>query len=357
MGVRWERGPGGEGLNILLIRTSALGDVVHCLPVLTALRRHFSGGEDRMGRRRGPWRRCSTDIRTSTSGSSSACAPGGKQPFSRRTIREVGRVLASAWTASPPTSTLDLMGNHKAGVLSALTLCDRRIGAGRGAPARAVERGLDQRGRWRSRGDHAVDRCPLLARRARPRRQSRPISARSKLLRGNSRRRAQRWLRRASGAVRPHPSRRRLGEQALSAANGGARWRGGCSEATGLPDLGTGRRRATRAGGRSGDRERRRGADACRPGSARPGGAASAGARLVLGGDSGPTHLARRAGRFGRDAHGTDRPGAARPVWRAREGVSGSGCRAASATAASRRRRPACWKSRLIVWRSGRSSC
>ena len=32
-------------MRILLVRTSALGDVIHCLPVLTALHRHLPDAE------------------------------------------------------------------------------------------------------------------------------------------------------------------------------------------------------------------------------------------------------------------------------------------------------------------------
>lgn len=142
-------------MNILLIRTSALGDVVHCLPVLTALRRQFPGAkigwiveggmapvlaghpdlDDLLVVRLRAWR---------------------KQPFSSETLREVDE-FRERLDRFAPDVTLDLMGNHKAGLLSALTLCDRRIGPARGdrrEPSSAI---------WISepvpvRGEHAVDR-------------------------------------------------------------------------------------------------------------------------------------------------------------------------------------------------------
>lgn len=140
-------------MRILIVRTSALGDVIHALPVLTALRRHLpeakigwiveegmapvlSGHPDldellRVRLRR--WRRLSS-----------------------QGMRELGGFL-SALDRFSPDVVLDLMGNHKAGVLSALTLADRRIGFARRfrrEPSSAV---------WISepvapRGTHAVDR-------------------------------------------------------------------------------------------------------------------------------------------------------------------------------------------------------
>ena len=140
-------------MRILIVRTSALGDVVHALPVLTALRRHLpearigwvveegmapllAGHPDLdellvVGLRR--WRRLSV-----------------------QGLREL-RGFFSALDRFAPEVVLDLMGNHKAGVISALTLADRRIGAARRhrrEPSSAV---------WISqpvvpRGTHAVDR-------------------------------------------------------------------------------------------------------------------------------------------------------------------------------------------------------
>jgi heptosyltransferase-1 len=141
---------------ILLLRTSALGDVVHCLPVLSALRRArpgawigwvvekpiaplLAGHPDLdellvVGLRR--WRR---------------------RPFAAATLREAG-AFAAALDRFGADLVLDLMGNHKAGVLAALTSADRRIGAARRfrrEPSSAL---------WLSeevplRGVHAVDRA------------------------------------------------------------------------------------------------------------------------------------------------------------------------------------------------------
>jgi heptosyltransferase-1 len=143
-------------LKILLIRTSALGDVVHCLPVLTALRRHFPGAK----------------IGWVVEGAMAPVLAGHpdldellvvrlrawrKKPFSRETLRQVAE-FRDALDRFAPDVTLDLMGNHKAGFLSALTLCDRRIG-----PARPWRREPSS-AFWISEpaeihGTHAVDRA------------------------------------------------------------------------------------------------------------------------------------------------------------------------------------------------------
>ena len=141
--------------SILIVRTSALGDVVQALPVLDALRRHLP--EARIGWvveaafaplleghpaldellevRLRQWRR---------------------RPLARLSWRQAGEYLARL-EALAPQVVLDLMGNHKAGVLAALTLADRRIGLARRwrrEPSSAV---------WLSdtvpaAGEHAVER-------------------------------------------------------------------------------------------------------------------------------------------------------------------------------------------------------
>lgn len=141
--------------SILIVRTSALGDVVQALPVLTALRRHLP--EARIGWvveaafaplleghpaldevlevRLRDWRR---------------------RPLSARTWRQAREFLGRLDSFAPQV-VLDLMGNHKAGLLAAVTLADRRLGLGRAwrrEPSSAI---------WLSdsvpaRGVHAVDR-------------------------------------------------------------------------------------------------------------------------------------------------------------------------------------------------------
>lgn len=143
-------------MRILLIRTSALGDVVHCLPVLTALRRHLPHAkigwivEGAMA----PVLEGHPDLDALLTVRLRAWR---KTPFSPETRRELG-AFRDALDRFAPDVTLDLMGNHKAGFLSALTLCDRRIG-----PAR-VWRREPSSAFWISEpvvphGTHAVDRA------------------------------------------------------------------------------------------------------------------------------------------------------------------------------------------------------
>lgn len=114
---------------ILLVRTSALGDVVHCLPVLTALRRHLPAsriawvveeamapllaGHPDLDRvipvRLRPWRRT---------------------PFTRRTRQEV-RDAVGALKDFAPDLALELMGNHKGGILASVSGAPRIVGLAR----------------------------------------------------------------------------------------------------------------------------------------------------------------------------------------------------------------------------------
>jgi lipopolysaccharide heptosyltransferase I len=143
-------------MRILLVRTSALGDVVHCLPVLSALRRSeprarigwvveeamaplLAGHPDLdelLVVRLRPWRR---------------------RPFAAQTAREVALFL-SRLRGFDADLALDLMGNHKAGILAALSFAERRLGARRDArrePSSALW--IDER--VEPRGVHAVDRA------------------------------------------------------------------------------------------------------------------------------------------------------------------------------------------------------
>jgi lipopolysaccharide heptosyltransferase I len=118
-----------DGQRILLVRTSALGDVVHALPVLAALRRALPRArigwvveqgmapllaghpdlDDLVVVRLRAWRRA---------------------PLRPATWGEVGGLL-SVLDRFAPDVALDLMGNHKAGILAALSFADRRVGASR----------------------------------------------------------------------------------------------------------------------------------------------------------------------------------------------------------------------------------
>lgn len=141
--------------NILLIRTSALGDIVHALPVLRALRRHLP--EARVGwvvekvfapllaehpqidqlvevRMRG-WRRNLSSRQTRR-----------EIATARRGLRDFRADIA-----------LDLMGNHKGGLLARLSGARRRIGAAR-ADRREPSSALWINEPVAVQGRHAVDR-------------------------------------------------------------------------------------------------------------------------------------------------------------------------------------------------------
>jgi heptosyltransferase-1 len=147
-------------MRILLIRTSSLGDIVHCLPALRALRRHLPQAhigwvvEDvfapllardpdldsilTVGLRR--WRRA---------------------PLATATLRDL-RASLGQLTEFGPDVVLDLMGNHKAGALAAITSCDRRIGLA--AHLRRERSSAAWLSEWvETRGDHAVERALAVA--------------------------------------------------------------------------------------------------------------------------------------------------------------------------------------------------
>jgi heptosyltransferase-1 len=114
---------------ILIIRTSSLGDVVQALPVLTALRRHLPQAriawliEDVFA----PLLDGHPDLDEIITVRLRAWR---KQPFSLHTLRQLADFYG-ALDRFAPEVVLDLMGNHKAGFLAALTLADHRIGAER----------------------------------------------------------------------------------------------------------------------------------------------------------------------------------------------------------------------------------
>jgi heptosyltransferase-1 len=148
--------PGPERARILMVRTSSLGDIVHSLPVLTALRRQLPAAalgwvveevfapvlaghpdlDQLIVVRLRHWRR---------------------RPLAARTLREVAAFLAAVRRFSPQV-TLDLMGNHKAGVTGLLSLARRRIGHARpGRPEPSSTLWLTET--VPARGIHAVDRA------------------------------------------------------------------------------------------------------------------------------------------------------------------------------------------------------
>src|SRR5258708_36002962 len=149
-------GPELDHARILLVRTSSLGDVVHSLPVLAALRRHLPRA--RLG-----W------VVEDAYAPLLAGHPDldqlivvrlrrwGKRPWQARTLVEMSRFVA-ALDRFAPQVVLDLMGNHKAAAIAALSRAPRRIchaRAGRREPSSALW--LSER--VPAEGTHAVDRA------------------------------------------------------------------------------------------------------------------------------------------------------------------------------------------------------
>ena len=133
-------------MRVLILRTSALGDVVHALPALTALRRHLPGAV--IG-----WA-VEEDYAPLLEGH-----PALDELLVVRLRRGGARAFfgaAGALRRFGPDVALDLMGNHKAGALARLSGARRTIGLGRRfrrEPASAA---------WLTetvtpRGPHAVD--------------------------------------------------------------------------------------------------------------------------------------------------------------------------------------------------------
>ena len=144
-----------KGARILLVRTSSLGDVVHALPVLTALRRHLPHAtlgwvvEEPFA----PLLAGHPDLDEVLV---VRLRRWGRRPLAWRSLREAAGFLR-ALRRFAPDIVLDLMGNHKAAVIAALSLSRRRIGLDRHSrrePASALW--LSER--LPARGRHAVDR-------------------------------------------------------------------------------------------------------------------------------------------------------------------------------------------------------
>lgn len=143
-------------MKLLLLRTSSLGDIVHCLPVLSALRKGLPDAhlgwvvEESFAPLLEGHRKLDEVIPVAT-------RRWRRRPLAVATRREV---LALRWRlrAFGADAVLDLMGNHKAGVLARLSGSRRRIGARRAnrrEPASAfwINEGV------RVSATHAVDRA------------------------------------------------------------------------------------------------------------------------------------------------------------------------------------------------------
>jgi heptosyltransferase-1 len=142
--------------SILILRTSALGDVVHCLPVASALRRAFPAAriawvveepflplvashpavDEAIPVKLRRWRRTPLDA-----------------PTRREVFAFVRRLRALR-----PDVALELMGNHKGGILAWLSRARQRVGAVR-ASRREPSSVLWLNRLVVPRGEHAVDRA------------------------------------------------------------------------------------------------------------------------------------------------------------------------------------------------------
>ncbi|MFL6231643.1 MAG: lipopolysaccharide heptosyltransferase I [Thermoanaerobaculia bacterium] len=114
-------------MRVLLVRTSALGDVVHALPVLTALRRHLP--EARIG-----WvvEEGMAPVLEGHPDLDELLVVRLRQwrQVSRRALSGLGGLVSELRRFSADVA-LDLMGNHKAGVISRLSGAKTRIGFAR----------------------------------------------------------------------------------------------------------------------------------------------------------------------------------------------------------------------------------
>lgn len=114
---------------LLLVRTSALGDVVHCLPVLSALRRAHPAAriawvvEEAMA----PVLTGHPDL--------DAVIPVRLRPWRRAPLARVTReellTALGALRDFAPDAAIDLMGNHKGALLASLSGAPRVIGLAR----------------------------------------------------------------------------------------------------------------------------------------------------------------------------------------------------------------------------------
>jgi lipopolysaccharide heptosyltransferase I len=148
-------------VRVLVVRTSALGDIVHALPALAALRRHLpvariawvvdevfvpllEGHEDLERVIAAPLRR--------------ARRSGQRSRGARDLLRFLARLRAFRADVA-----LDLMGNHKGAVIARLSGARRRLGLARAARREASS------ALWINQpvvadGEHAVDRMLAVAR-------------------------------------------------------------------------------------------------------------------------------------------------------------------------------------------------
>lgn len=143
-----------SGPRILIVRTSAMGDIVHALPVLTRLRESLP--EARIG-----WvvEEVFAPLLEGHPGLDAvipiSLRTWRRQALSRRAWRELTVFLRNLDDFSADT-VLDLMGSHKAGLISAYTLADCRLGL-EGRDRREPSSAIWMSDTAPARGKHAVD--------------------------------------------------------------------------------------------------------------------------------------------------------------------------------------------------------
>ena len=151
-------------MNVLIIRTSAMGDIVHCLPVLTALRRQL------------PEARVAWVVERTFA----ALLEGHpdideliivrlrewRKDLLSATVRREIAAFRRALRRFAPDVALDLMGNHKGGAIAWMSSAERRLGAVRARRREAssaiwINEPVDPEvdARVDTDGDHAVDRA------------------------------------------------------------------------------------------------------------------------------------------------------------------------------------------------------
>ncbi|HKI86346.1 MAG TPA: glycosyltransferase family 9 protein, partial [Thermoanaerobaculia bacterium] len=142
-------------MRILILRTSALGDIVHALPVLNALRRHLEDAKI-------AWvvEEAFAPLLSTYPGLDAVISIRARDWRHRvthaATRREIGATLR-AMRAFHPDIALDLMGNYKAAVLARLSGASRRVGFDRRSRReRSSAMWINQP--VSPRGLHAVDR-------------------------------------------------------------------------------------------------------------------------------------------------------------------------------------------------------
>lgn len=156
-----------SNFRLLVVRLGALGDILHALPAMTALRQaHPDWGIDWVLEPR--WRAL---LATEGGVRLSPAQPivdnlhfaptkqWGKAPFSRQTLDEI-RALRAALREGEYDAVLDLQGAIRSAVLARFSSCDRRIGAAE--PWERAARWLYTE-RVATRGTHVIEQDVELA--------------------------------------------------------------------------------------------------------------------------------------------------------------------------------------------------